>query len=121
MKEKGFTLVELLGVLVILGLLATIIYPLVSRNINQAKDDLFAVQKENILEGARTWGSSHIAKLPTQEGKSVTVTLKELEEEGLVDEDLQNPKTNKPLSKTDVKVVITYKGGVLKYVVEGLK
>lgn len=120
MKEKGFTLVELLGVLVILGLLATIIYPLVSRNINRAKDDLFVVQKENILEGARTWGSSHIERLPTEDGKSVTVTLKELEDEGLVDEDMQDPKTKKPLSKTGVRVVITYKGGALKYVVEGL-
>lgn len=121
MKEKGFTLVELLGVLVILGLLATVIYPLVSRNMNKAKEDLLKVQKENILEGARAWGSSNIASLPTTEYKKVVVTLGELEKGGFVDEDMQNPKTKKPLSKTVVKVVITYKDGALKYTLEGIE
>lgn len=120
MKEKGFTLVELLGVLVILGLLATIVYPLVNRNINQSKTDLYQVQEDNILKGAKAWGASNIAKLPTQDGRSVTVTLGELEEGGFVEEGLQNPKSKKPLSKTGVKVIITYQGGALKYVLEGL-
>lgn len=119
MQKKGFTIVELLGVIVVLGLLATVIYPIVNKSINRSKDDLYNTQIETIESGARSWGAEHIKDLPKTEGATVKVTLTQLQEGGYVAEDLQNPKTKKPFSSS-VYVTITMRSKVLEYQVGGL-
>ena len=39
MNKKGFTLVELLAVLVVLGIVALVCYPIVTKTINNSKND----------------------------------------------------------------------------------
>ncbi len=104
MKQKGFTLVELLGVIVILGVLATIIYPIVNKKIHQSKDTLYESQIDTIETGARNWGADHLANLPTTEGATVTITLLELQDLGYVPDKLENPKTGEEFSPN---IVIT--------------
>ena len=53
--NKGFTLMELLGVLVILSLLMIILIPNVIEQINNKKDDVSDVQKETILSAAELY------------------------------------------------------------------
>ena len=47
-KDSGFTLLELLVVLVIIGLLTTIVGPQVMKMLGNAKGDVARVQLENI-------------------------------------------------------------------------
>ncbi|MDD3341656.1 MAG: prepilin-type N-terminal cleavage/methylation domain-containing protein [Bacilli bacterium] len=119
MTKKGFTMIELLGVIVVLGLLATIIYPVVNNSINRSKEDLYNVQISSIKSGARSWGADHMADLPKEEGTTIKVMLTELQENGYVDEDLQNPKT-KEVFDGSIYVTITMKNKVLEYEVGGL-
>ena len=64
MKKRGFTLTEVLGVIVILGLIALIIFPNVSKSIKNSKQKLYNEQVALIEENARKWGVEHTAQLP---------------------------------------------------------
>ena len=64
MKKRGFTLTEVLGVIVILGLIALIIFPNINKSIKNSKQKLYNQQITLIEENARKWGVEHTAELP---------------------------------------------------------
>lgn len=65
MKKRGFTLTEILGVIVILGLIALIVFPNVSKSIRNSKKKLYDQQVELIENNARRWGVEHSNLLPS--------------------------------------------------------
>ncbi|SFE63428.1 competence type IV pilus major pilin ComGC [Trichococcus pasteurii] len=54
-KEGGFTLVELLGVIVILGLIVGISIPLIGNVIDGAEEDTIDAQKELVMDAAQMY------------------------------------------------------------------
>ena len=63
-SEKGFTLIELIVVLVILGLLAAVVGPNVYRKLAQSKDKIAKIQITEI-EGALHMFSFDMGRYPT--------------------------------------------------------
>lgn len=116
MKEHGFTLVELLAVIVILGLIALVSVPAITGMIKSGKEDLAESQMETLELAAKNWASDakNIGHLP-KDGESYCVSLAILQSEGYVDLDLKNPKTGKAYTKGSVK--ITRNGKRLEYAV----
>ncbi len=97
MKTRGFTLVELLAVIVILGLIALVSVPAITGLLKSGKEDLANSQKETIELAAKNWASdiANVGKLPSTDGSSICVNLSTLQQQGYVDLDLKNPKTGK--------------------------
>lgn len=114
MSRKGFTLVELLGVLVILAVLALLIVPVVNKNFRESTADLEAAQIKNIKDAAKNWAADHTSSLPDTEGGTVTVTVGELQKGGYLDENLTNPKTKEKIDPYS-NVIITYEDGNYVY------
>ncbi|WP_319470129.1 prepilin-type N-terminal cleavage/methylation domain-containing protein [uncultured Trichococcus sp.] len=54
-KEGGFTLVELLGVIVILGLIVGISIPLIGNVIDGAEEKTIAAQEELVIDAAQMY------------------------------------------------------------------
>lgn len=106
MKNKAFTLIELMTTLVILGLLALIIVPNVEKTIRNAKDTFYDKQVKMIELSAQNWGSDNLLLLPQKDGDFISLTLDLLKMEGYVDLDIKNPKDGKCLPN-DMVVVIT--------------
>ena len=52
-KKKGFTLVELLAVIVILSILVLLAVPSVLKMMNGSKDNAFKIEAENIIAGGK--------------------------------------------------------------------
>lgn len=115
MKQRGFTLVEMLSVIVILAVLALIIVPLVNGSYTTSVNDLYAEQMETLINGAKNWSADHLSSLPEAEGGSKEVTLSELMSGGYVKKDLKNPRTKKSF-ESGTKVVIVNWAGDYDYV-----
>ena len=86
--KKGFTLAELLGVIVLLAAIALITIPLVSNVIKNGKQDLYNNQIDNIKGALELWMSNN--QKPAF-GETVTLSLSQLKEAGLIDIDIKNP------------------------------
>ena len=91
--KKGFTLAELIGVIVVLALISLITIPVISRILKQNKTALCETQMNNILEAARAWGADNVFLLPTEDGRSKTITLQDLVDGGYIEKDIENPAT----------------------------
>lgn len=91
MKKNGFTLVELLAVLVILSLLFILIAPTVADIISQSKETTYNKQVNTILKATYDYSLKNIEILP-KENEIKYVTLGELKYEGLIDINIKDPK-----------------------------
>ena len=83
MNKKGFTLVELLAVIVILALIALIAYPNVTKIISGAKENTNKIQMSALNQAMDTYIARHAAEL----GDSEIVCLSDLKKDGLLDKD----------------------------------
>lgn len=97
MNKKGFTLVELLAVIIILSLLALLASTSVSKIVKDSKSDLYDTQIELIKSAAEAWGADNLYDLPDA-GTCKTLTLKDLKQYGLIDPEIKDPRTNKLFS-----------------------
>ncbi len=114
MKNKGFTLVELLGVIIILSVIALITFVTVSGTIKDSKEQLYDAQIELIIMGAKTWASSNVFKLPENDKESITITLLQLKQSGFVESDITNPITGE-LFSDNLQIKITKIDNNYKY------
>ena len=110
----GFTLAELLGVLIILAVIALISIASITNTMKESKEKLYNQQINNIIFGAKNWASSHAFEMPENDGESITLTLEQLKQAGFVEEDVTNPKTNE-LFSNDLQVKITKVDNNYKY------
>ena len=59
MNKKGFTLTELIGVIVILAVIALISVPIINGVVKRSKERLYETQIKEIKQGAAMWLSEH--------------------------------------------------------------
>ncbi len=86
MKQKGFTLAELLGVIVIIGLLLLLIIPLIINGVKNREDDVEQTQNNIIFEAVGEYLDLDKDKYPSVPGNIYCVSLQELIDAGkLVD------------------------------------
>ena len=112
--KRGFTLIELMAVIVVLGVIATISVIAVDKIIKENKENAYKAQIATIEDAARTWGVKNIKELPDNDGEAISVPLLYFKNDGIISKDFKNPKTNKPFND-DLYVNISYEGGIYKY------
>lgn len=115
-NKKGFTLIELIGVIVIIALLALLITPVVTSVINNSKEKLYQNTLKNIELSAKDWFSDeeNMDKLP-KNFETCYINLSELKDAGIVDKDIRNPKTDTPLSDELINIIITKNANSYNY------
>lgn len=86
MKNKGFTLVELIATLIVLSIVALIVVPNIYENIKEAKKGIKITQLESIVDSAKEWAADHITELSIE--KDTYVFLKDLQSGGYIDYNL---------------------------------
>ena len=118
MRNKGFTLAELLGVIVILALISLITVPAITNSLQDYKARLCNTQLEEIVAAARVWGADNILKLPTDDGETYTISLETLVQSGYIGADIQNPITNEKFDADKITVTITRTGKKYTYEID---
>ena len=104
MKKKGFTLVEVITIIVIISVLSLLIVPRVTTIIRGSKDKTYDSVIETIKDSAKSY--TYLNTLAVDNGISsdeyYDVPLITLQQMGLLDIDLVNPKTDAPLGPYSV-------------------
>ena len=99
--KKGFTIVELIIVIILLSLIAIFTYPLVTKTIKNRNEDLYNIQINNIKEAAL----SYINKNSLLKDDPVIVTVCQLKQNGFLEEDIKDPR-DKSYIPDDSKVTV---------------
>lgn len=107
--KRGFTLVELLGVIIVLGVIALIIVPNIQKYFTNSSKKVLEQQIKSIENVARTWGSQNTGKLDN----CYILQLEELKKSGFLENiDIINPETDEEL---DGCVKISYDESINQY------
>ena len=105
--KKGFTLAELLGVIVVLALISLITVPAVSDILKNNKKKLCETQLQNIKLAAQNYGADHFYDLPVESGDdySIKISLGDLTSNGYIDKEIRNPVTKQNFIETGSNLV----------------
>ena len=104
MNDRAFTLVELLGIIIILSVILTLVFPSVTGIINQSKETTYQTQINKVLNAAYDYTLKNPKFLP-ESGEISFITLGELKQEGLIESDFTNPE-NLEAFPNDLIVII---------------
>ena len=121
MNKKGFTLVELLSVIVLIGLLLGIGVPGVMRISKKMKERSFNTKKEQIEQAATLWGQDNRTRLSKstctvledsgeKDYPCYKISIKELIEEDYLDSENNNGtiEYKNPIDNKDIKGMCVY-------------
>ncbi len=115
MKNKGFTLMELLSVLVIIGIIAVITTTLISSNIRASKEQAYNVQITEIEEAAKKWVSANSDSMDSYNLNTICLTIDKMQKDDILSpNDIKNPKTGKKLTGK-VEIVYDFDKNQYKY------
>ena len=113
MRNKGFTLVELITVITLLGLIGLISIPIVDTSIKKSKEKLYNSQIKEIIKQSKTYITENSFDLQEDE---FTICVSTLIKEGYFETtEIINP-INK--NKMEGKVVVTYNEETKTYLYE---
>lgn len=94
MNKNGFTLVELLAVVIIIAIVITLLFPSVTDILNKSKNTVRDTQINRILDAAYDYTLKNTNYLP-EYGDTNYITLNDLKKHNLIDSDIREATTNK--------------------------
>lgn len=117
MNKKGFTLAELIGVIVVLSLICLITVPAIASVLKTNKKSLCETQLKNVLAAAKSYASENLLSMPIsdEEGKNTrTITIQDLIDNGYIEGNIQNPVTKEEFDP-EIEITIKKKGKKLDF------
>lgn len=114
--KKGFTLVEMLAVIVILAIISLIIFPEVNKMIKNSKQKSYNTQINSLIDATKKMVSKDSTRLPEMiDGEKRCITLTELKLAGEIDKDVIDDPRNTSHKLTGV-IVIEYSREYQQYI-----
>ena len=109
MNNRGFTMVELLGAIVILGILSITSIVSVQRLIEKSHKEEMRSLKRTLSEAAESYALAHQSIRPREIGKTRSITAKVLKEARYLKEDLKNYRDESCMENSYVDIKKTAK------------
>ena len=105
MKNKGFTLMELLGVIMILAILALITFPPIIEEIKKSKSEIKGTTKVLIIDAAKDYYEDNINNYELIEGVTYCININTLSEQGYLNKKIKDENLNDINTSKNVKLV----------------
>lgn len=105
MKNKGFTLLELLGVVIILGVLSMITFPIILNQIKNAKQGIKESTKTLIIDAAKDYYEDNINNYDQLEGMTYCIDIKTLTDENYLNKKIKDENLNNIDISKKVKLI----------------
>lgn len=102
MKNKGFTLIELMGVIIIIALVTLIATPNIVNQINTTSNEVSKTQLAIIEAAADNYLSNHTSQYPATAGRVYCLTLQELIEDNMLIDPIVDVQTQEIISNDRV-------------------
>lgn len=104
-NKKGFTLVELIGVITLLAIIALITVPIINSSIKKSNEKIYNEQISSIINGAKKWVVVNGPKNDT----SFTITLEELVDSQIIENDkVIDPRDDTNMLAAGACVIVRY-------------
>lgn len=87
-RAKGFTLIELIGVVVILGILMILVFPSILNNIKKAKNNITETEKEVLMSATKLYIEENQNQYRTYNGSKYCITVEELYTQNKIQKEL---------------------------------
>ena len=96
--KRGFTLVELLAVLILLGVVSLIAIPSIGKILNRSREKARESTKNELIKAAKEYYADNIRELP-DDGSHKCLSVSEIEENGYIsNDDIVDPTTEEKLT-----------------------
>ena len=112
--KKGFTLAEILGVIVIIGILLILIVPTIINRINSSREEAENAGNNIIYDAADQYIREHPDDYPPGKSGRYCIEIKKLIEDGKLAEPVKDVTTGEDISDKSVMVTI-YSAGTRDY------
>ena len=117
LNKKGLTMVELLAVIVIIGILASITIVTYTKYINSSKQEKYQQNQKMIENAAKMYLQNNQDERPKSIGESVVISIKTLKDKNYIKENIENEKKESCMDKSAVYV---YKNSYQEYSYKGI-
>ena len=104
MNRKGFTMVELLVTIIILGLLTTLVITSITSILNKSHEEYYNSQENMLVLAGRDYFADYRSKLPKEVGETSSVTVETLINEKYIDPVKDRNENNCNFKKSSVTV-----------------
>lgn len=115
-NKKGFTLVELLGVIVIIAVLSLVAFPGIMNQFRKSKGDISQATETIMKEAANVYLLDHPNEYPKVNGKYYCISVEQLINDGRLSEPFTDPTTGNEIPK-DYKIKAIVENGQYEYTV----
>ncbi len=116
MNKKGFTLAELLGVIVIISLLVILVMPSIINKLSKNKSEVNTSLNELIYKASDTYISENKDLFtPVNGGKKYCISLRTLIDDGKLSEPVKDITSDEDISDTKSVLVTVYSNGVFDH------
>ena len=98
--KKGFTLVELLAVMILLGIISLIAIPSISKMLIRSRENAYESTKNELIKAAKKYAAEHTGELPVRELNSVEkcLSINDIVKNGYINEDeVIDPRTEQTM------------------------
>ena len=103
-SNKGFSLIELLAVIIIVGILAVVSISAVTKYINQTRRQKVVQNKKNVAIAAELYLQANRDLMPKMVGEVVYIPIKDLRNTNYIKEDVTNDKGEDCMKESFVRV-----------------
>lgn len=121
MRKNGFTLIEIIGVLVVLAMIILLTLPNLMETLRRAEEKTYDDFLKTIELISENYISDNEELLDlTDPGDSLVIKVKDLIDSGLINSKIINPKTEKVINEDDFITVTVETDKTMKYEFESI-